>query len=283
MVKLNSLNRFPCRVWVLVVTVLAFGAGAFGDAFSDIMPNPRNVSYGTTQIGSLKISDYKNNSGGGSVGAELIAEFTQTYMPTCDLGLQWIQSVYDGRGTIGQNDGSALPYLDPYQRDDNLPFYWTNTENAMTGTGRLNAGAQPGTRFSDFPSQDQGNSGNFIKFEAALVAVSPTDPLKLTWLTGFTWGYQVNADKTSTVYAFSWLNAPTANLTGPVQAWDGTLNNKGGGKPVGYQFINGQAPPCPLPTSAAMGVTILVAMAVFGSVRHRLAPAKMGNEKQLIA
>ena len=268
------MKRFTVVVWILVLGLLAFGPGAYGDAFTDINPNPRNVSYGATQIGSLMISQYSATSGGGSVGAGLVAQFTQTYMPTCDLGLQWIQSVYDGKGTIGQNAGAALPYLDPYMRDDNLPYYWTNVENGTVGTGRLNATAQPGTRFSDFPSQDQGNSGNFIKFEAALVAVSSSDPLKLTWLTGFTWGYQVNADKTSTVFAFNWLNAPTANLTGPVQAWDGTTNNMGGGKPVGYQFINGQAPPCPLPNSAAMGLVIFVGLAAFKLVRYPLPAAR---------
>jgi len=59
-----------------------------------------------------------------------------------------------------------------------------------------------------------------------------------------------------------------------VQAWDGTTNNMGGGKPVGYQFINGQAPPCPLPNSAAMGLVIFVGLAAFKLVRYPLPAAR---------
>ena len=207
----------------------------------------------------------------------MAAEFTQTYMPSCNLSLQWVQSIIGGQGTIGQTDGGTIPYLDPYERDDNLPFYWTAAENSKVGTGQLTATAQPGSRFSDFPSQPIVN-GNSITFETALVAVSPTNPLNLIWLAGFEWGYTI-AGGTSSVFTFGWTNGPGVDLVGPVVAWNGTKENYIGGSAydattfgnkAGYQFVTAAAAPaCPLPNSSVMIVVLLVGWGGWSKIRNR--------------
>ena len=221
-------------------------------------PNPMDILCDGHKLGTLEITEYgEKTNADGTVGAGIVAKFTKAD-PNCQYNLKWLQSVTAGKGTIGQDAGSALPYLDPYKRDDNLPWYWTEAENS--GADGTNGTNGPGSQFSDFPSQDKNNDGNFIKFETALVCV---DGLKISYLKGFTWGYKVNADMTSTVDPFAWLNAPTASLTGPTTAWDGTMNNAGGGTAVGYTFTDECVCDCPEPTSLA-----LFAMALFAAPRR---------------
>lgn len=223
-------------------------------------PNPMDVMCGDKKLGTLEIKRYSEGTDDvGRVGGLLEALFVNAD-PACPHNLRWIQSVTDGKNTIGQNNGTAPPYLDPFQRDDKLPWYWTEAENS--GADGTNGTNGPGSRFFDFARQDPANNGNFIKFETALVCV---DGLKISFLKGFTWGYKVNADGTSTVDPFAWLNAPTASLTGPTTAWDGTMNNAGGGTPVGYMFAATCDCPCvPEPSSALLAAT---ALAAFGRRR----------------
>jgi hypothetical protein len=45
---------------------------------------------------------------------------------------QWVQAVVAGQG---DTNGSP-PYLDPFFRDDNLPYYWTSAETSVSISGR---------------------------------------------------------------------------------------------------------------------------------------------------
>ncbi len=258
-------------LFLRLLLFLALAAGVHfqvAEAASIPAPNPMDILCNGVKIGTLNITNYATYANGGSVGATIEALFTKTD-PTMDYNLKWIQAITDGKGTIGQANGTNPPYLDPYdlgpggQREDNLPWYWTDPENMTAGVG-VNDGNGPGSRFSDTPSQSNANSGNFIKFETALVSV---DGLNIHYLKGFTWGYTVNADMTSTLDPFAWLNTPTDNLTGPTTAWDGTLNPKGGGKPVGYQFVGGACPCTTIPEPGLLGLT-LVGLAGF-AIRAR--------------
>lgn len=257
---------------------------ARADAFSAISPNPQNITWGGTQIGTLQINAYNATNGNGRSGAYMSAQFNQTYMPACNLNLQWIQAIIGGQGTIGQTDGGTIPYLDPYQRDDNLPYYYTAAENSTIGVGQLNAGAQPGSRFSDSPSQLSTNNGNSITFEAALVAVCPSDPTNLVWLGGFEWGYSISSGSSS-VFGFGWNSGPGVSLNSAVNAWDGTSNYTGMTNPpagytgpgagVGYQFVSAAdcpLPTCPLPASgclAGLGLFAAIGFSTARSMRQR--------------
>jgi hypothetical protein len=270
---------------LVLLVVVVEGRIAHADSLSAISPNPQNVLYGATQIGTLQITTYQSTSGMNMgtpvVGAGVVAQFNQTYMPTCNLNLQWIQAIIGGQGTIGQSLGGTIPYLDPYIRDDNLPYYWTTAENNTVGTGQL-AGGQPGSRFSDFPSQPITN-GNSITFEAALVSVSPTNPLQLVWLAGFEWGYSI-ANNVSTVFSFGWTNGAGVSLQSAVTAWNGSQTNYPGStqppgydpttfnNSAGYTFVAaGTLPPCPLPSTVSMTLVLLIGLGGWTVVRPRLA------------
>ncbi len=284
----NHFNRMWLRLGAVIVAsvlLLVFAAqSARADAFSDISPNPQNVTWGGTQIGTLQINAYNATNANGRSGAYMSAQFNQTYMPGCNLNLQWIQAIIGGQGTIGQNLGGTIPYLDPYQRDDNLPYYYTAAENSTVGEGQLNAGAQPGSRFSDSPSQLSTNNGNSITFEAALVAVCPSDPTSLVWLGGFEWGYSIS-NGSSSVFGFGWNSGPGVSLNSAVNAWDGTSNYigmtnppngyTGPGPGVGYQFVSAAQcplPTCPLPPSgcfAGLGFAVGIGFTAARSIRRR--------------
>lgn len=264
----SRLKSSAAVIWGLFVFL------QFAPAVSaQIAPDPMSmdiycddVKLGTLSIKTYTTTKFTDKDDNKLVGAGLVAEFVRED-PNCIYNFQWIQSIYAGKGTIGQNDGSALPYLDPYKRDDNLPWYWTTPENNTQGVG-ANGNNGPGTRFADFPSQLETNAGNFIKFETAFVCV---DGLNISYLKGFTWGYQVNADMTSSLFPFLWLNDPTANLTGPTTAWDGTMNNKGGGAPVGYKFSDEcvcECTPVPEPSTWFAGGAAVV-FVLFHSLRRR--------------
>jgi hypothetical protein len=243
-------------------------------------PNPMDIMCGDKKLGTLEITKYGEQTfDGGRVGAGIVAKFVLAD-PTMKYNFKWLQAVTAGKGTLGQADGTEPPYLDPYDegpggtREDNLPWYWTEVENMRMGDGTGLDGANgtngPGTLFSDYPKQPKGNSGNFIKFEAAFVCVNG---LNISYLKGFTWGYKVNADMTSTVDPFAWLTAPTASLTGPTTAWDGTTNQKGGGTPVGYKFTDTCDCPCtPEPSSMVLCLIGVVGVAAGArQTRYRLA------------
>jgi hypothetical protein len=282
---MNSTRRFlSCAAFAALVALLS-PLGEWVQAAAIPAPNPMPVVYGGVTLGSLNIAQYDKDSGGNPAGAHLLAQFTKS--PNCNCSLKWIQAITDGKGTIGQADGTAPPYLDPYgggpadmngkpTREDNLPWYWTDPENMSPNTlnpdssiktyGGVFGTNGPGSQFFDGPSQDFRNSGNFIKFETALVAVQG---LNVFWLKGFTWGYKINADMTSTEDPFAWLNAPTASLTGPLTAWDGSLNPKNPGAAAGYKFVNGALNCAPEPSSIVLCLLGSVGLAAGASRKRR--------------
>lgn len=257
-------NRRACFGLPLLIALLTVTLGRIAEAATIPSPNPMDIYCGLEKLGTLEITKYEaQTNSNGTVGAGIVAKFVNAD-PDCQHNFKWLQAVTDGKGTIGQADGTQPPYIDPYggpQREDNLPWYWTEVENARMGDGTGLDGANgtngPGTLFSDYPKQDKNNSGNFIKFETAFVCV---DGLNISWLAGFTWGYKVNADMTSTEDAFAWLGAPTNSLKGPTEAWDGTLNPKGGGTPVGYKLSTD----CNCGCVPEPGSTVLCLMGIVG-------------------
>jgi hypothetical protein len=262
--------------FLLLVSLAPLGRRVEAATIAIPAPNPMDILCGDKKLGTLEITKYESQTNANNtVGAGIVAKFVKSD-PTMTYNFKWLQAVTDGKGTIGQGDGTAPPYLDPYDsgpggtREDNLPWYWTEVENMRMGDGSGLDGANgtngPGTLFSDYPKQAKGNSGNFIKFEAALVCVNG---LNISYLKGFTWGYKVNADMTSTADPFVWLNAPTASLTGPTVAWDGTTNQKGGGTPVGYKFSATCNCPCtPEPSSMVLCLIGTVGWAAGARRRH---------------
>jgi hypothetical protein len=255
-----TLNPFATSR-VILFTLLATGPLAHlahGDTIP--APNPMDIFCNGVKLGTLDITTYGTATDSrGRIGAEIQALFTKSNLKM-NYNFEWIQAVTGGQGTIGQDNGTNPPYLDPYdggpggKREDNLPWYWTVAENMSAGKDDRNGanGANgPGTQFFDFARQDPKDKGNFITFETAFVSV---DGLKIHFLKGFTWGYKINANMTATADPFAWLNAPTASLTGPTDAWDGTLNPKGGGKPVGYNFVNGACPCTTIPEPSWPGL-----------------------------
>lgn len=159
-------------------------------------------------------------------GAAIEATVTSN-SPHCK-NLRWVQGIISGTGTIG-----PAPYLDPFNRDDGLPFYWTEPENADPAVGNN------GKRFSDIPGQAKTNAGNSIHFEAALVAVDMAN-MEVQYLKGFTWGYEILAQAVIDLDTFAWTAAPSAGLINLVTAWDASAVAPfaGDGTPDGWKWSN---------------------------------------------
>jgi hypothetical protein len=265
-----------CGLTLVVLLAVITPAIRRAEAATIPAPNPMDIFCGTEKLGTLEITKYEaQTNGDGTVGAGIVAKFVLADT-NCKYNFKWLQAVTAGKGTLGQADGTQPPYLDPYDggpggtREDNLPWYWTEVENVRPGDGTGLDGANgtngPGTLFSDYPKQDKNNSTNFIKFETAFVCV---DGLNISYLKGFTWGYKVNADMTSTEDPFAWLTAPTNSLKGPTEAWDGTLNQKGGGTPVGYKFTTECNCKCVPEPSALLLCLCGIFLTATGQGRHR--------------
>lgn len=187
------------------------------DSGSGIPYSPENPGLPTTG------AQWENRA-----GADMVVNFSPGDTD-CDAQYRWIQAVVDGSGTIG-----TPPYLDPFNRDDGLPFYWTEDENADPGIGN------GGLRFSDIPGQSATNIGNSISFEAALVQYCP-DTMQLHWVAGFTWGYSIQDQVGPVLDTFSWTNGPSGTLTNLVTSWDGSdtpPNYAGDGTPDGWTFTD---------------------------------------------
>ena len=253
--------------------------------------DPEEITCGGEILGYLTINQYHADNPTDTPpkypGATLEATFSQQD-PSCNLNLHWIQAIVGGVGTIGQtlaaqdNVADPIPYLDPYKRDDNLPYYWTEAENGQVGDGRSGPTAAPGTHLYDAPTQGTlgaSIANNSIHFESALVAVDCIDPMKLYWLAGFTWGYTVDGTgMMSTADPFMYRGGPSAALNKAVTEFDGTQNYVGDGNDTmtnnaggsaGYFFGEG-CPECctPLPNTASTGLLCLAAVGVVKYARR---------------
>jgi hypothetical protein len=227
-------------------------------------------------LGSLAIDNYYSwtsgfNSGGGipytpqnpglsTVGSQyqnaggLHMSSTFSFAPSASAQLRWINTIVSGVSTIG-----PAPYLDPYNRDDGLPFYWTESENAGVGAS--------GTFFRDRPMQSRNSIGASVHFETAFVSVNMATK-QVHWLAGFDWGYGMTASGPA-ADTFVWLTSPSRTLSNLVTAWDGGASGGflGNGVADGWTWSSDcmcTAQPVPIP-----GVAYLFGMIAVVVVRHR--------------
>jgi len=206
-------------------------------------PNPFSVYCGTKKAGEIKIENYYKNENflrngvpwSGAVMEALFNEDPNFCLPGEDIAnLRWIQAVTAGTNTIG-----TPPYLDPFNRDDGLPFYWTEAENADPADGKN------GTRFFDAPAQAVSNPNNDITFEAALFCVD-LSTMQMSFLGGFEWGYSrsdTDGDGQRddiTLKAFKWLNAITNSMKTLIENWDASNTSPytGDGTPDGWKVVD---------------------------------------------
>ena len=205
-------------------------------------PNPIDVMCGTKKAGTLKIENYykqENYQRKGTTwsGAYLEAIFTEDpdFCPGDDYigNLRWIQAITGGTNTKG-----TPPYLDPFERDDGLPFYWTESEN-------LSKDGENGTRLSDAPGSAITEPDNSITFEAGLFCVDFTSN-EMTFLKGFSWGYsRTDGDGDGqrddvTLNPFSWLLGGISDkMKGRIEGWDGSNTHPyaGDGTADGWKVV----------------------------------------------
>ena len=195
-------------------TYFAWTSGV--DSGSGIPYSPENPGLPTTGV------QWENRAGGA-----IVANFTPGDTD-CSPQFEWVQAVVGGTGTIG-----TPPYLDPFNRDDNLPFYWTAAENSDPSIGNN------GMTFSDIPGQAATNIGNSIEFETALVEFDP-HTLEMHWVAGFTWGYSINDIVGPVMDNFAWTNGPSNTLVNLVDSWSSSPTSPyiGNGTPDGYSFTS---------------------------------------------
>ena len=131
-------HRALSRPTLLIVVLLLAPASRWAEAAMIPSPNPMDIYCGLEKLGTLEITKYEaQTNANGTVGAGIVAKFVNAD-PDCIHNFKWLQAVTDGKGTIGQADGTQPPYIDPYggaMREDNLPWYWTEVENARMGDG----------------------------------------------------------------------------------------------------------------------------------------------------
>ncbi len=242
-----TLCRPRCKTAMAVLVVLwgISTSARAGLVEVQVTPNPQEVFCGADTIGTLSIENYYRNenfvrNGVNWSGAVLEAVFTEIdgyCLPGEHLAnLRWIQVVTAGTNTIG-----PPPYLDPFNRDDGLPFYWTEPENADPTDGKN------GTRFFDAPAQAVANPANDITFEAALFCVDFAT-MKMTFLMGFEWGYSrddgpdADTDRDDvTLKAFKWLTAITNTMKTQIESWDASNtppNFSGDGTADGWKVVD---------------------------------------------
>jgi hypothetical protein len=253
---------------------LAVFAGTAAQAgFLDVTvsPNPKDIFCpGNKKIGALKIEDYYawesdgagnftprdpsdarlQKPGNNSGGARLQAFFDITDKE-CPRHYRWIQAVTGGTSTIG-----TPPYIDPFAKDDTLPFYWTNKElPSFISTNKLEILDIPGQPLSE---ATVGNPAS-VDFETALVCWWDK---KIHLFQSFTWGYEIVAKSGGGydvgVDSFAWTT-PSTTLTNLITGFDGNDD----GKPDGWQITDDCCPCIPEPTSLCIwciGVVTIIGL-----------------------
>lgn len=216
-------------------------------------PNPQVVTCDGKPVGKLEIVNYygwnKDNNGvyaprdpwndvglqdqtaNNSSGALMQAVF-KVDPNACPMNYQWIQVVTGGKGTLG-----TPPYIDPVNRNDDLPFYWTTAAANSASYGKANG--VPGTQFIDIPFQPDANAGNSITFETALVSFVG---MQVHWLAGFTWGYSINNAGAPVLDPFAWTGGMSNVMKNLVTGWASTPNPpylpNPGQKPDGWKVVD---------------------------------------------
>ncbi|OJW22633.1 MAG: hypothetical protein BGO49_01230 [Planctomycetales bacterium 71-10] len=281
----------PSRAALRGILALCLGVTAWSQAGAGLIqktvdPNPMVVDCDGQKVGELEIvnyygwqsdanADYTPRNPYADVGytdpedpdrgGALMQAVFKVDPDACPMNYQWIQVVTGGTGTIG-----TPPYLDPFNRDDNLPFYWTTNEANTAGVGKANGVA--GTQFIDIPSQSSANKGNSITFEAALVSYSG---MQVHWLAGFTWGYSIDNNGATVLGAFAWTNGISNVMTNLIESWASTptkpyLPAPGQG-PDGWKVVD-DCLCIPEPSSLAMAC-IGLGVAGLGAIRRARAAA----------
>jgi hypothetical protein len=109
-----------------------------------------------------------------------------------DVQLDFVQFIHtnDPIGAISNN----TVYLDPGTPDDNLPFYWTQTERATEGKGWVTGGSQAtDPRFSDGPSRLLTDAPVNWTADLFLVSYNTATPTKVTVYDGVNYGFTIRA------------------------------------------------------------------------------------------
>lgn len=273
------------RAGMFAVFVAALGVAADSGAAragfipDGISPNPRDILCDGEKLGTLEITNYYGfTTNGAGVydprnpypgsgfrepnppsnrgGAYMEAIF-RAAANSCPMNYQWIQAITGGKGTIG-----TPPYLDPFNRDDNLPFFWRRPEANSPTLGKANG--LPGSRFADIASQQRidATKGNSVQFETALVCYNG---MTVHWLAGFTWGYEIKNDLSVAIDAFAWTADMSNTMKGLVEGWASTPKTpylpKPGQKPDGWKVSDDCCTCVPEPSTllgAGVGLAVLL-------------------------
>ena len=168
-----------------------------------------------------------------SDGAFMDAVFTSSFGLQPGFQYQWVQTVVAGTGTIAQP-----PYLDPYVRQDDLPFFWTPAEAGSNDVGQVNGVS--GDEFIDIPAEPNSAMGYSISYETDLVAYSGEN---VYFLGGFTWGYSINSSGNTVLSPFTWISEMSTSVANLIDSWASTptppYTPNPSQPPDGFQVVDG--------------------------------------------
>ncbi|MEG4292164.1 PEP-CTERM sorting domain-containing protein [Microcoleus sp. C2C3] len=170
-----------------VVGYLAPPAGGtlftqFGAEAAAQFPNWTAVS-GAALNGILTIDEYNARDDGlPGGGASMIATYARVAGPTIE-NLRFIQLFTDNTGA----NNALVSHIDPFPNDDNLPWYYTDTEHEQNSTANT-------MTFRDFPFDTVTTIpfNRTVRFEAYLATFNNTTKVA-TIHDGWSWGYDVQA------------------------------------------------------------------------------------------
>ncbi|MDG3003877.1 PEP-CTERM sorting domain-containing protein [Paludisphaera mucosa] len=275
---------------------LATASQAFGGLIQKpVDPNPMDVYCDDALVGQLQITNYYGWTADANAAYTPRNPYTDSgfyqdpKLPNrngaimqavlnvdpdaCKMNYQWVQVVTGGVGTIG-----PPPYLDPFNRDDPLPFYWTTPEANTADQGMLNN--VPGSQFIDIASQSSANKGNSITFETALVSYSG---MEIHWLAGFTWGYSINQNGGTDLANFAWTAGMSNVMSGLITNWASSPNMPflpaPGQAPDGYT-VTDDCLCVPEPGSMMLSVIAMGALGLVGAARRRKAVSGRPDESR---
>lgn len=134
--------------------------------------------------GSMSTSTYTAGWNGGLGGAQLSARYSQANPIASGSSLNWVQ-VIDTNRPLG---GNGAPYLDPFNNDDTLPFYWTSGEANQFGSSTA-------VSFKDFSTRDPvyPAGSEEIDWTASLYPALYDGNKSVTVDNGISWGWTMKS------------------------------------------------------------------------------------------